>query len=224
MKITWFFFVVFMAFVCSSVYGQSQLSLNPEWQKSPGFAKELVVEFSQLAGSFVKPKIDLNGDQGREIFNGITYLMPLDDARLKIGGGRLAPVSSTVVCVAAGFPAKSITVSEFRGNFADGFPSLFLLTDLKKQVVAAQLLDRNPKLSFLSGHTEERAFYDFVKQKRKGVPYYKVAAESKMDGRIVIINSELVDGVFKPRERARLLMPDKFASIVLALLQGVGTP
>jgi hypothetical protein len=224
MKRTWFFVVIVKVFMCNTLYGQVQLSLQSEWVRSPGFSKELVVEFSQLVGSFIKPNVDLSGDEGLEIFNGITYLMPLDEARLTIGGGKLAPISSTAVCVAAGFPAKSISISEVRGNFADGFPVMLLLTDIKKQVVAVELLDRSPKLKSLTRHTEARAFYDFVKQKRKGVPHYKIMAVSKMEGRTLLINSELLDGDYKPRERVRLLLPDKFASLVLALLQGVAGP
>lgn len=224
MKTSLFSCVIFAVLLCETSFAQSGLVLKAGWEKTFGVSGAASVEFSQLLRSFVKPQVDLTGEPGLEIFNGITYLMSLDEARMKIGGGRPASINSSARSIATGYPTASISLYEFRGRFADGFPHLILLTDMNKQVVAAQLLDRTPKAVFLTGHSNDISYYDFVSQKRKAVPAYRVANQSKMTGRIFQLDSELLDAVLKPRERSRLLVPDKFASIMLALLQGTAAP
>lgn len=219
-----FLSAIFTLVMCESASAQSGLVLKADWQKTFGVSGTASIELSQLLGSLVKAQVDLMGEPALEIFGGITYLMPLDEARMKIGNGRLASFNSSARSIATGYPTGSISLFEFRGKFADGFPHLILLTDMNKQVVAAQLLDRTPKAVFLTGHSNTASYYDFVSQKRKAVSAYLIANESKMTGRILQLDSELLDAGFKPRERSRLLVPDKFASIMLALLQGTAAP
>lgn len=194
---------------------QSELSFQFGWEKQ----RTAIPEFFQLLAPHVQPKVDLKSDDSVEIFDGITYLMPLDEARLKIGGGKLATVVASGRCIAAGFPAGSINVVEFRGSFGEGFPILILLTDLKKQVVAVELVDKSPTEKTLRGHVVTKAYYDFVTGKRKAVTSYRIAQKSQVIQSVIQVDSELLDGDEKLREKTRLLMPDKFASIVLSLLK-----
>ncbi len=82
-----------------------------------------------------------------------------------------------------------------------------------------QLMDNTPKQKTLSDHNNEWSTFNFVQTRRKGVSSYRIANKAKDLGKVIQLDSELLDGKGDPRERVRLYIPKKFASIVVAILE-----
>jgi hypothetical protein len=208
-----------VAFIESFVPPPKGLILAEGWETAMGkgvvAASDLkyVLELGEVASA-----IDLAPDNSITIYAGVKYLEELDKAREILASkyGNLNPLTNNIVGT-SGFPSDSIYYHSFKGNF-DGFGHLTLVTDSDKQVVAVQLLNNVPKSNLLGGHSNKWSVFNFVQNRRKGSSDYAIAYKVETTGKILVIDSELVDKERKSREWDRLYMPKKFAGIIMHLI------
>jgi len=78
-----------------------------------------------------------------EIYNGVKYLMPLNEAVAALGiKGRLPAMKKVV---APGFPRESLNYTSVDGLFEGHYNRMDIVTDLANQVVTIQFVDEHPK-------------------------------------------------------------------------------
>lgn len=84
-----------------------------------------------------------------EIYNGVKYLMPLNEAVGVLGiKGRLPAMKKVIV---PGFPRESLNYTSVDGLFEGHYNRMDIVTDMANQVVTLQFVDEHPKdTSFVS--------------------------------------------------------------------------
>lgn len=197
------------------------LTLAAGWDNPLGMNKVMGAELLRFLKPLAPPLRDVSPAPGVEIYPGISYLMKLPEALLALGNGTPGSVKSTAKCLTSGFPAASMSYHAIAGHFEEEFSQALLVTDAGGHVTMLQFMDPTPNETWLSGHTTELSTFNFIQTRRKGVSSYKIAMKTKDLGNVIRIDSELLDTKWKSRERVRLYMPKKFASIVVAILQSV---
>jgi hypothetical protein len=199
--------------------GTGGLTLAAGWDNPLGMNKVMGAELLKLLKPFAPPSRDVSPAPDLEIYPGVTYLMKLQAARVALGKGAAVPLRSTAKCLTSGFPAASMSYHDTIGDFEDDFGHVLLVTDAGGCVTMLQFMDNTPKKSTLSGHNDNWSTFNFVQTRRKGVSSYKIANKAKDLGKVIQLDSELIDANGYPRERVRLYIPKKFASIVVAILE-----
>ena len=90
---------------------------------------------------------------------------------------------------------------------------LILITDLDDRVIAVQELIETPKTIRLSEHNKFRSVYNFIQMRRKGDPDYKIAYRGSINGAVSVLETELLDRSYKPREYTKLILPYDMAKL-----------
>ena len=90
---------------------------------------------------------------------------------------------------------------------------LILITDLDDRVIAVQELIETPKTIRLSEHNKFRSVYNFIQMRRKGDPDYKIAYRGSINGAVSVLETELLDRSYKPREYTKLILPYDMARL-----------
>lgn len=162
-------FCFLVSLLCSSpLFGQNTLSLDNGWLGSVNAGATAAKELGSLLTPFASSAANLNPDPNLEIYRGVTYLMPLNEAKAKLGLTSGGMVSKTKV-ITGGFPRDSIFYYAFDGVFDGGYNKLHLLTDKADQVVAVQLVSESPRRDMAESfsRSEDWSFYNFVSNRRK---------------------------------------------------------
>lgn len=127
-------------------------------------------ELATLLSPFAKPARNTAPSPGLKIFEGVTYLMPYEEARKTLGlNQRMVPKS---MIESAGFPRSSLYVYAFDGAFEGHFNKLYLMTDKADQVVAVHLVAGSPKRDLVDAPTKPTDWhtYNFVNARAKAIP------------------------------------------------------
>lgn len=203
------------------VYGGATggLTLASGWDNPLGLQNVMASEFARLLKPLAPPDRDLSPAPDVEIYPGISYLMKLQEARTVLGKGAAVPLKSSAKSLTPGFPAASMSYYDTSGKFDEDFGHAVFVADAGGHVVALQFTDNAPKMVWLTGHTSSWSTFNFVQTRRKGVSSYLIAHKTKDLGSVIRLDSELIDANRKSRERIRLFIPKKFASIVVSIIE-----
>lgn len=202
--------------------GQGGLVLRSGWDNPLEINKVMGGEFLQLLKPHAPAGRDVSPAPDVEIYPGIKYLDKLSQASQTMGRGKKLSMITKVRCLTPGFPVASMAYHDFAGSFDEGFGHVLFITDVGDQVVAIQFLDNTPKSVWLTGHTPTWSTFNFIQTRRKAVPDYKIAHKITATEKVIRLDSELIDAKYKSRERVRLFIPKKFASIVVAVIEAFG--
>ena len=121
---------------------QKDISLKVGWDGPMQGGSKTLEDVAFVLNGFAKA--DPNPPfEDVEIYNGVKYLMPLNEAVAALGiKGRL-PAMKKVVC--PGFPRESLNYTSFDGIFEGHYNRMDIVTDVVDQVVTIQFVDEHPK-------------------------------------------------------------------------------
>jgi hypothetical protein len=149
------------------------LKLASNWQARMPKGDLSLGDTASLLSKCGSPQIDLKGTN-ITIWGKITYLMPIQKAKKALSLGR----SSKDPIACAAFPPRSFFAHAFKGSFEDGFDQLFLITDIKDQVVGVQLQCNTSRkerwFPYSGNYSTEWSLYNFVKDRKKANPNWLV--------------------------------------------------
>ena len=138
--------------------------------------RELGVLLSPL--STASPDAEANGSI--QLYRGVTYLMPLAEARTSLGLNSRLSTKNKVV--AAGFPRDSLSYHRFNGIFDGHYNQLDLVTDKADQVVSVQLVAETPRkdmVRFLHWQRPDWSTYNFIQGGTKALTTLRVQHETE---------------------------------------------
>jgi len=193
---------------------EPRITLAQNWSAT-GRSGELVrKDLAKLFGDFGSPSERVEGDPTIEVYPGVTFLMPLNEARKKLQLD--TGVGSKTKIGTPGFPQGSFTAHGFAGVFLGGFTRLFLVTDNADQVVSVLLVEENtrtrvPNTTDSSGyHT-----YNFISGRTKGTNDLAIRHEIAKEGSagVLVVESMLVDPT-DPEDRAPIRMSSRSSTRV----------
>ncbi len=209
---------------------QSQVSLQPGYDSRMQGSDTTMRELQLLLSPHSTEAVDLTG-AGTKIYNGVTYLMDSEPAATTLGLPHSVP--SRVPVATSGFPKNSLYYIGYDGAFEGHFNRLCLVTDVANKVVAVQLVDEHPKSRWKSAAALAAATwstYNFINARMRASDTTRVQAVSKRQGNIILIETQMYQGVrtrvgrknvdrYEEQENTKLLMPIPFARIILHCAQ-----
>lgn len=104
-------------------------------------------ELAFILSPFAQANPNPSPYQGPPIYSGVTYLMPLNDAKVAMNVNQQIAAKNRVA--AAGFPKDSLFYYVFDGVYEGHFNKLYIVTDRADQVVCIQLVAENPRRDLL---------------------------------------------------------------------------
>ena len=142
------------------------LVLDRSWASPLQGGSQTMKDLGTLLSPFAKPEANLAASAGLDFYQGVTYLMPLADAR-KVLNLQNVIAKEKVVC--PGFPKDSFLSYAFDGYFEGEFNKLYLVTDKADQVVAVQLVATAPKRDQVKSPSQKTDWhtYDFINNRSK---------------------------------------------------------
>ena len=144
----------------------SRLVLVSQWQSRLGRGNLSLGDAAHLLSKCGTPQVDLVG-KNIAVWNNITYLMPVQEAKKRLNLG----ISTRSAMTCAAFPPDSFFFHEFSGNYEDGFKRLYLITDYADQVVGVQLQDNTSKAErwfpYTGSYSADWGLYNFVNNRKK---------------------------------------------------------
>lgn len=188
------------------------IKLNQRWDTAMREGITVMAEIRDLISPFAKPEANLSAPPGSPLYKGVTYLMPLEDARTALG--LTQRVNSKMLIITPGFPNRSIHAHMFSGNF-DGFETMYLVTDTQDQVVAVEFLTAHVKKTNLSwnGSKKQWRIYDLVNGSTKASSAAEVHHETRSGKDFIMIDSVLITP--EPTSGTRIFIAQPFAQLIL---------
>gem|GEM_PF-734953 len=130
--------------------------------------EDLAVVLNGFAAA--SPDVSFNGEI--ELFNGVKYLMPLDEAVKTLGISQRLPSVKKVVC--PGLPRDTLNYVSFDGLFDGAFNRIDIVTDMANQVVTLQIVQESPKQDRNSSTIKGEITYNFIGYRVKAMTYMRV--------------------------------------------------
>jgi len=161
------------------------LVLSERRESALGRANPEDSDFKKLLAGHVAPAMDLTPDPEQEIFRGVRYLEARADAEQKLFGNSVPPRTKVLVGT-LGFPYASISYHSYAQETVPGYGHTSILTDAADQVVGFQFLNNVPPYVLLVGHHRpDWRCFNFVQNRKKGTPSYRIAHVLWVDGELV---------------------------------------
>ncbi len=182
--------------------------LEKDWATAMKDGRIVMNELRDLVAPHAKASQNLKPSPGLEIYERVTYLMPLKEAMAVLGITQQVGSQKPVDC--PGFPYHSTFSYSFNGSFVGGFDTIYLVTDKAQQVVAVQFGAVSPKIKpdRIEGQT-----FDFVNTRTKALTVAKVFHETRKTGSDVLcIDSILLSPEGILSESARRISPARLYS------------
>lgn len=193
---------------------EAKITLAQNWAAT-GRSGELVrKDLAKLFGDFGSPSEKIEGDPTIEVYPGVTFLMPFNEARkkLQLDSG----VGSKTKVGTPGLPQGSFTAHGFSGVFLGGFTRLFLVTDNADQVVSVLLVEENTRTR-VPNETDASGYhtYNFIGGRTKGTNDLAIRHEIAKGGPagVLVVDSMLVDPN-DPEDRAPIRLSTRSSTRV----------
>lgn len=156
-----------------SIACTAKLKLASNWQLRLARGNLALKDTARLLSRCGTPQIDLEG-KPITIWNKVTYLMPIQEAKKLLGLG----LSTRSALTCAAFAPNSFFCHAFSGSFDEGFNRVFILTDFADQVVGIQWQDNVSQdkrwFPYCDSYSQDWSQYNFVGDRRKGNPNWFV--------------------------------------------------
>lgn len=163
--------LVVICFLSVAPFSQSQqaaaIILDNGWASPMHGGTTSMKELGSLLSVFARPSPNLDAAPDIELYRGVTYLMPLAEAKTKLN------LTSSIVpknkVITAGFPKDSLFHHCFDGIFEGVYNKLYLVTDKADQVVAIQLVSESPRRDQAEPVFEapDWSMFNFINNRRK---------------------------------------------------------
>lgn len=146
---------------------QGGLVLDRTWNSPIQGGSATMEDLGVLLSPFAKPSVITSPSPNLEIYEGVTYLMPYEEARKKLSLTPKIISKNRVGC--PGFPRDSFSHYAFDGSFEGHFNKLYIVVDRADQVVAIQLVSESPKMDSINLPYKETSWhtYNFVNSRTK---------------------------------------------------------
>lgn len=156
----------------STQSGAKCIVLKPGWDTPMQGGSRTHKDLSVVLNGFATASADVAFVGDIDLFQGVKYLMPLEDAVKVLGIKQRSPSAKRVVC--PGFPRDTLNYVSYDGLFDGAFNRIDIVTDMANQVVTLQIVDETPKDAGDSSDTEGENTYNFVGYRVKAVTSMKV--------------------------------------------------
>ena len=145
------------------------LVLDRNWATPMQGGSATMRDLGALLSPFAKAATDLAPSPGLTIFEGVTYLMPLAQAKAALNLRQQVVPKNVVAC--PGFPVSSLYAYCFDAAIDGHFNKLYLVTDKADQVVAVELLAESPKRDQVDAPNNATDWhtYDFINTRVKAI-------------------------------------------------------
>lgn len=243
-----------LALLASTLRAQSPpqgLVLDQRWQSPLQGGSDTLKDLGALLSPFAKPSPSLAPAPGIKIYEEISYLMPVEDAKKLLKLDQRQAVKNKVLC--PGFPKDSLLYHAFDGIFEGHFNKLVLVTDRMDQVVAVELIAEVPKRDQVDApySPTDWHMYNFVLSRTKATRRLWIdhkchfqedgrwqeyrptftSSQPKAEVQVLRIDSLLMDpgkregyrtSDWKPLEAARLYLPKPLMEVILHCVNAGG--
>lgn len=148
--------------------GEGTIVLANNWSTPLQGGSASAKDLATLLSPFFQPKPTFTGSKAQVIFESVTYLMPLEDAKKALNLTKSAPKNAVA---AGGFPRDSFFHYAFDGTFEGHYNKLYLVTDRADQVVCVQLVAETPERSWVDAPYNETGWhtYNFISSRSKAL-------------------------------------------------------
>ena len=168
---TSFLFLAVQASIAQTVPAPPQASgivLDRNWQNTFQGGIATMKDLGAILSPFAKPSPNPAAAPDLTIYEEVTFLMPLEQAKKEIGLADKAAAKNKMNC--AGFPKDSLFFYSFDGQFEGHFNKLMIVTDKSDQVVAIQLVAESPKTDQIDAPWKGADWhaYNFIESRAKG--------------------------------------------------------
>ncbi|NBV86918.1 MAG: hypothetical protein EBS01_11825 [Verrucomicrobia bacterium] len=128
-----------------------------------------------------------------EIYRGIKYLMPFNEARKLLGLSQ--DVNSKTLVACPGFPFHSLVAYSFHGSFDGGFDTVYIVTDGAMQVVAVEFTKVSVEKTDIVAREFDKGWvtFDFINTRIKGQTDAAVRHSTVKIGKVLKIDSVFVN-------------------------------
>lgn len=223
------------------------LVLERGWDTPMQGGSATIKDLGAILSVFAKPAVDTQPQPALRLYNEVTYLMPLADARRSLGLNSQVISKNPVGC--PGFPKGSFFHYAYDGVFEGHFNKLYLVTDKADQVIAVQLVAETPKRDQVDAPYKPTDWhtYNFINSRSKAVtrlwvdhkPFYQekerwreysptlTSSQPKEDVVLLRIDSLLMDPIdrrgyrdanWKALESVRLYIPKPIMGLILTCI------
>ena len=152
-------------------------------------------DLARLLSLFAKPNRNLGPSPILEIYQGVTYLMPLRMAAQKLGVAGKLSSKTEVTC--PGFPRSSIFSYAVDGTFDGDYNRMLIVTDRADQVLSIALMAEHPAYSRMDSYhnwihgDSDWSCYNFIVHRLKTVATLRINHE---------LSYQVRDHWIRPRE------------------------
>ena len=160
-------FITLLQTPASSQTPAGGLVVDRGWDSPMQGGSATMKDLGTLLSPFAKAAPNVSPSADLKIYEGVTYLMPLEDAKKTLNLTQKVIAKSMVVC--PGFPLHSLFSYGFDGVFEGHFNKLYLVADKADQVVAVELVAETPKRDLVNAPFEITNWhtYDFINTRTK---------------------------------------------------------
>jgi serine/threonine protein kinase len=211
-----------------SAKSSDPLVLAPTWNSFMRGGDQILSDLKDVLAGHGQADVDLKPDSTLVLFGQISYLMPVTEAAKTLNLA-LPPRKNLG---SPGFPKDSLFFYVVAMNSDDGFNTLLLITDNTDRIVAVERVNERPDESLWLDpqlFAEKWHAYNFIQGRTKGSAKWRVAHRVEEQGRILRIDSELVDndefgyfGLGDSKERVQLFLPQPLVNIILYRIEKMG--
>jgi hypothetical protein len=140
--------------------------LNRGWDTPMQGGSRTMQDLAQVFSLIAKPALNLAPAATIEIYEGITYLSPVQTALEKLHVQNRPTSKNAVAC--SGLPRDSLFYYAIDGTFEGHYNRLYLVVDRADQVVCVQLVDEHPRTaSDVNSLKGDWATYNFINSRMK---------------------------------------------------------
>ena len=143
--------------------------LDAGWATPMQGGSATMKDLGALLSPFAKAAVNLSPSPSLTIYEGVTYLMPLAEAKAKLNLNQKVVPKNVVGC--PGFPVSSLYAYAFDGVFEGHFNKLYIVADKADQVVAVELVAETPKRDEVEAPFQATGWhtYDFINTRTKAM-------------------------------------------------------
>lgn len=190
------------------------------WDQAMSDGVATMKELRELLTGYAQPNLNTAPAPELNIYKGIKYLMPFNEARGLLGLSQ--EVNSKILVACPGFPFHSLVAYSFHGSFEGGFDTVYIVTDRVLHVVAVEFTKASVEKTNIAAEQQKKHWvtFDFVNTRVKGQADARVRHSTYPEGDTLRIDSVFMnpDSRFlsgTAMHPTRLYLPRPLAELIL---------
>ena len=191
---------------------------------SSGGSSKTIADLYRLFSNSGTPDATLECPTPINIYEGVSYLMPLNEARIQL---KLNSMGSKSKIACAGLP-DGLYYYSFDGKWEGNYNKLYLVTDQRDQVVSVELVDEDPKGFSGRGYRNPKNHtYDFVNTRVKAMDFmevaYRLGKSEKNDSNAFAVDLTFINPkLSKTLKVAKWYIPQPLVNLILVCVDKSG--